>query len=762
MFSKVRVTPTILFLLSLATSNLAVENCESAERERLAASPVVEHLSPSRVSISWQGGRASIEYGKPGEPLQNHEVIRENPHAAVGMVTAWLDDLEPGQRYAFRIRFDDTSKCSKTYYFDSSCDLAEATRVELDVAKAPLPATVPGRVSNTFSDAAARKIAEAIQAERGYALILGCTTGDLAIALATQTQLQVICVEPDAARVAAIRHRLDKMGLYGLRVSVHRGPLDELPYVDRFANVVTSETLWLADEPTLCLAEICRVLHPYGGIALLGCRKSNLDSLRTLLTNSPLDGWHVDDAESTCWVSWQGGPIDGAGEWTHLYAEPGNSACSNDQLKGPMRLQWFGRPGPRHMTDRHHRGMAPLSKNGRLFIVGDDRLKAVDAYNGAALWDLTVPNSRRVCVHRDSGQMVVGEDQLYLAVENTCRVFDVATGRWDATLRLPGLEALPGESAASDRPSSKHWGYLALADRTVFGSVVLSEASYHEQNRTTVERFTHWDDVPMVTSQSLFGIDTDTQRYRWIYHSGRGRVVLNSTIAIGRKALAFVETHDGVAAKSIGGRIALKDALADEACLTALDRQSGRTLWRRNIDLSSIRHALYLSHAQETFLLTGTHNEGRHPRYDLLAFSAQDGRPLWSNYYIREDKPAGGDHGEQDQHPVIIERTIYSRPAAFDLLTGERRPFGLDRAGHGCGTLSGSQSYLFGRGGNPQMYPLDAEGRKANALTTISRPGCWINMIPAGGLLAVPESSSGCSCPFAVQSSMVFSPCEQP
>ena len=145
-------------------------------------------------------------------------------------------------------------------------------------------------------------------------------------------------------------------------------------------------------------------------------------------------------------------------------------------------------------------------------------------------------------------------------------------------------------------------------------------------------------------------------------------------------------------------------------------------------------------------------------RSESDTFSAKDGRPLWSNHYLREDKGAGGSHGEQDQHPVIVESTIYSRPAAFDLITGKRLPFNLDRAGHGCGTISGSASYLFGRGGNPQMYPLDTQGRKATSLTTISRPGCWINIIPAGGLLAVPESSSGCSCAFAVQTSMVFSP----
>ncbi len=41
------------------------------------------------------------------------------------------------------------------------------------------------------------------------------------------------------------------------------------------------------------------------------------------------------------------------------------------------------------------------------------------------------------------------------------------------------------------------------------------------------------------------------------------------------------------------------------------------------------------------------------------------------------------------------------------------------------------------------------------------RPGCWINFIPAGGLLLVPEASSGCQCPFAIATTIVFKPTDK-
>lgn len=37
-----------------------------------------------------------------------------------------------------------------------------------------------------------------------------------------------------------------------------------------------------------------------------------------------------------------------------------------------------------------------------------------------------------------------------------------------------------------------------------------------------------------------------------------------------------------------------------------------------------------------------------------------------------------------------------------------------------------------------------------------ARPSCWINMIPAGGMLLMPEGSSGCTCPYNYQTSLAM------
>jgi hypothetical protein len=38
------------------------------------------------------------------------------------------------------------------------------------------------------------------------------------------------------------------------------------------------------------------------------------------------------------------------------------------------------------------------------------------------------------------------------------------------------------------------------------------------------------------------------------------------------------------------------------------------------------------------------------------------------------------------------------------------------------------------------------------------RSGCWLSMIPAGGLLLAPETSAGCSCTHSIQTSIGYIP----
>ena len=101
---------------------------------------------------------------------------------------------------------------------------------------------------------------------------------------------------------------------------------------------------------------------------------------------------------------------------------------------------------------------------------------------------------------------------------------------------------------------------------------------------------------------------------------------------------------------------------------------------------------------------------------------------------------------------------MYAWPYAYNLNTGEKiDEWKFDRRGHGCGGVSASAKCMFWRGGNPWMYELGPNGGPTR-LNTITRPGCWINIIPAGGLVLIPEASSGCTCGFPLQTSLAYIP----
>lgn len=48
------------------------------------------------------------------------------------------------------------------------------------------------------------------------------------------------------------------------------------------------------------------------------------------------------------------------------------------------------------------------------------------------------------------------------------------------------------------------------------------------------------------------------------------------------------------------------------------------------------------------------------------------------------------------------------------------------------------------------------------ALNHVSRPGCFVNIIPAGGIISIPESSSGCTCSYPLQASFAYVPEPEP
>ena len=620
---------------------------------------------------------------------------------------------------------------------------------------------VPGRDASPFPEDAltpvyARAAAQMVEhtgVRKGYCLVLGSQEGRLAYELARRTELRIVGVEEDARQVAAARSALAKAGLYGSRVAFHRGSLTELPYGPYLFNLIVSDAALRTGALPTPATEVFRVLRPCGGIAYLGQPESPAESGKRTKLESWLAAGQVPGAkvvnQAGLWIEIRRGPVPDSGEWTQLYANASHTACSGDQLRGPMAVQWFGEPGPSQIVDRHHRPMSSLVKDGRVFVPGDDRVFAVDAYNGTALWQLEVPHMRRVGALKNCGHMLVADQSLYIAARDECWRVDVERGEPTANWKMPQIQT--GET--------NDWGYLNQVGDRLFGSGQAAGASFRELSKNMVNTI-EGDFRPVIVSRYLFSVDRSTGEARWTY---RGGTVMNNAIAIGDGRIHFVESRNPTALANADGRLGIREFCGGQTYLVSLDLKDGKKLYEQPVKFP-FEHIMFLSYAQNTVLLTGTYNTGERVNYGLFAFHGDTGKPKWDTRYealdVGGNEPAGtdGSHGEQWQHPVIIGDRIYSRPYDFDLQTGKKGQKHIYRGGHGCGGWTASTFYLYGRGSNPRMYDLSLDSTGGDSLTTVSRPGCWLNIIPAGGLVLIPESSSGCTCAYPIQTSLALVP----
>ena len=571
----------------------------------------------------------------------------------------------------------------------------------------PYPAD---RLTPVYAEAAETILRET-GVTKGYCLVLGCGTGRLAYALARRSQLHIIGIEPDARKVATARTALASAGVYGVRVSVSQGLLSRLPYASYFADLVVSDTMLEHGKPVGSAKEVYRVLRPGGGAAFLGrCRDA--DAMRRFWAGVPTV--RVLQTERG-WACVRRAPLPGAGHWSHQYADPGNSGCGTDRrVQTPFQALWFGRPGPGRMINRHARGSGPVSTNGRLFIQGEHRIMAVDIYNGRTLWEHKVPGARRVGLGIECSNLAGADQSVYLAVGKECLRFEAATGKELARFRIP--------QAPGAKP--RQWGYVALDGDILFGSTAR---------------------VKGLTSDSLFAVDRKSGKRLWVDTRTR---VPHTAIAVGAGAVFLVEgrPEPKVLAK-----------VREECLLVALDVKTGHVRWEKPFDAEPFldpryltnRAGLSISYADGRVFVGGSARAKR-----LMALTAQDGRTLWS---IR---------CPHSRRPVVMGDAILAEPFAYGVrtgkmrmrrhpVTGKRVPWRFIRA-YACGGLSASPHCLFFRSGCVGFYDVKRDGGTSNWGGV--RPGCWTNIIAAGGLVLMPEASSGCTCSYPMQTTLALEP----
>ena len=562
---------------------------------------------------------------------------------------------------------------------------------------------------------AAEEIIEKSGITEGYCIDLGCGDGALAFELARRTGLHIYGIDPDPKNVAAARRKLDAAGLYGVRVTVHRGDPAQTSYPKYFANLAVSGRSVTAGADNVDATELFRLQRPYGGVACIGQPGRMKRSTR-------------------------GAPAH-AGSWTHQYSNPANTLCSADEVKGPLSVLWY-RDIDLEVPQRHGRGPSPLFDNGRLFAEGLDGLIAVDAYNGHPLWRfelkhiLQAYNADHIMGTTGTGSnYCLAENSVYIRHKDRCYRLDAATGR-----KLGEFHAPPREDGKPSR-----WGYIACEGGVLFGSVANEKHVVRHSFLRADEKMKYL----LTESVSLFAMDAVTGELLWRYDAGES--IRHNAIAIGDGRVFLIDRKlalDDLLSRAPARRGAKSEHPPEEhppGELVVLDARTGECLWSSRDEIFGTMLAysgefdLLLMCYQSTWFKLPSELGGR-----MAVFRATDGSRVWDkkvNYQTR---------------PLINDRTIVAyggKPAtwehanvvAWDLLTGEHRWFDLQKS-YGCGQLSGSKYLLLFRSATLGYFDLSREAGVENFGGI--RPGCWINALAAGGLVLVPDASAGCQCSY--------------
>jgi outer membrane protein assembly factor BamB len=587
-------------------------------------------------------------------------------------------------------------------------------------------------------DASGGALVRALSRKQGYAVLFG---GDVSLAasLEWQSELRIHVVSTDTAGVAASRSALDRKGLYGGRVVAFVvESLGELPFSDFYANLVVVREEDVEDDATM--REAARLVKPFGGVLAVPSGAALPDGVLRRLEASGFSG-----EDAGVWTLWRRGALPGSGEWTHEYADAGNTAASHDGLvKGDLGILWYGAPGPTRMPSRHASAAAPVALQGCFVVQVENAVVAYDAYNGVKLWERPLQGVPRLGLKTRASNLVADGSSVYVVARGVCHRLDVFSGK-------PLGTYAPSPSADGQ---ARDWGeYISVDHGCLYGST---------------------------GPNTVFAVDVASGNTLWEMEAG---ALMPATIAVHNGAMFFVDRRvtpeqeqAALAEVEPDQRVDRygKAIPADVRLITALEAATGEVRWERPhyvsdcVKVGSAGGELTLMAAHGVVLLCGQpwnghfwqeFFAGEFSRRSLIALSAEDGRVLWS-----------GRKGYRSR-PLIVEDMVVAEPWAYDLRTGADRTrihaltgyesrWQFSRPGHHCGNIAGCTNALFFRSGSAAYY--DLSGDYGTAHFGGQRSGCWINCIPANGVVMMPEASSGCVCPYPLHCTTVFSPRRHP
>jgi outer membrane protein assembly factor BamB len=620
-----------------------------------------------------------------------------------------------------------------------------------------------GTTSATSLDAA-ESMAETILRETGqtagYALVWGIESGSLVEELLKRSDLHVIAVDPDPARVDALRRRLDDAQLYGRRAHVLCAAPSRFPFPHYLANLVVSERVagsgWTGEsspeESSEFFQRLFHVLRPYGGVAYWPLPADQQAKFGELAIEAQLDNGQVEGRGKFATIT-RVGALPGAGQWTHQYNNSANTLVSKERhVKLPLGLLWFGGPTNHEALPRHGQGPIPQVVGGRLIIEGVDSLSARCVYTGRTFWRREFPDigypfkaanhtfTELVYINNQPGANFIGSnyvslaDGVYVVYKDECHRLHPETGETVSTFRLPTSE---GE----EEPNA--WGYLTIWDDYLVAGAI----PQHFDDKRVGEQ--NWN---ATSSRRVIVMDRHTGQVLWS-RDARSGFRHNAIVPVAGKLFLIDRLSEGLL-KYLARRGLPQD---DHAQLYALDLKTGEVLWQTSENI----FGTWLGYSEEhDVLIQAGRTGGRESLVDepskrIIAYRGSSGDVLW-------DEPI------RYTGPLVIhgDQLISSgrEQGSVSLLTGKERFRTHSMTGqqvrwthnrtYGCGTMLGCENLLTFRSGAAGYFDMARDSGTGNFGGFKS--GCTPNLIPADGVLSAPDYTRTCSCSYQNQTSLAL------
>lgn len=606
----------------------------------------------------------------------------------------------------------------------------------------------------------------------GYALVYGINDGSFLEALACNSELAIVAVEEDSAKIDKIRRSLDKRDLYGERIALHRGS------VSTFQCPPYMASLTVVNEPEESnIKKIIRSMRPYGGKAWLNAPASKKGVFSQAIHEAQLTGIQIASIGKSI-VLTREGPLAGSAAWTHQYGNIANTVKSDDKLvKLPLGILWFGGNSNLDVLPRHGHGPPEQVVGGRLFIEGMDCLSARDVYTGRVLWKVELNGLGNYGVYYDDTyqdaptstaynqvhipganirgtNFVATVEKVYVVRENGCQVLDAATGETVMLIPLPAADGL-------DKPE---WGYIGIyEDYLIAGcgfvkfSSSIPEDSEHAK---TLAKFSPRDrqrKLPFLNydksaSKRLVVMDRHTGESLWSFEADYG--FLHNAVCAARGRVFCLDKLPPYIEKQLRRR---GSSHPQGYRLLAIDITTGDILWEKNEGV----FGTWLSFSEKHDILL----QSTRPSRDMVrgedgvwmaAYSGSDGKLLWHRLV------------EYSSVPILHGDRIITRGKMLSLLSGEpqyrEHPLTGERIllswkrNYGCNYPIASENLITFRSAAAGFY--DLVGNSGTGNMGGFKSGCTSNLIAADGVLNAPDYTRTCACSYQNQTSlaMVYDP----